>query len=235
MALSQPELVTYSADDIFAEYEQVSMHKRIIAIFGTSAGAETLSRCEPVGYNSTTGYYGAWVAPDPASLEVDTGGATGGTWGLTVDGIAIANTVLAYNATAAVVEATILASTGIVASVTLATGVYTITFDADPQITTVVVSTGDVTQLTGGTDEAATATAGTSTYGLHNIVGFVWPDEITLSATEQVQGTVMTQGRISYTYISPTVAAGDVTALAAELKANALSRGIIVEDLPNIH
>lgn len=233
MALSQPELATYSGSDIFADYEQVSMHERIVAVFGTSAGAETLSRCEPVGYNSTTGYYGMWVAPDPASIEIDTDGATGGTWSMTVDGTTTGN--LAYNATAAVVEATLLGM-GYVATVALATGVYTITFDADAQVITVPVLTGDVTSLTGaGGSEAATVTAGTSTYGLNTIVGFVWPDEITLSATEQVQGTVMTAGRISYTYISPTVAAGDVTALAAELKANALSRGIIVEDLVNIH
>lgn len=232
MALSQPELVTYSASDIFADYEQVSMHERIIAVFGTSAGAETLERCEPVGFNSTTGYYGMWTAPDAASIEIDTGGASGGTWFITVDGTSTGT--LAYNATAAVVTATLLGM-GYEATVALATGVYTITFDAATQIANVPTLTGDVASLTGGTGEAATVTAGTSTYGLDSIVGFVWPDEITLSATEQVQGTIMTAGRISYDYISPTVAAGDVTALAAELKANALSRGIIVEDLVNIH
>jgi hypothetical protein len=235
MALEQKDLVEYTSADIFAEYPQVSMHERIVAEFGTAAGADLLARCTPVGFNSTTGYYGEWLAADPTILTVDIDGSTGGTWGLTVDGIVIANTVFAHNATAALVEATILASTGIVASVDLTAGVYTITFDAPAQVSAIVVAAGDVTQLTGGTTPTAVETAGTSTYGLSTIVGFVWPDEIQLSATLTVQDVIMTQGRISYTYISPTVAVGDVTALAAELKANAMSRGIIVEDLPQIH
>lgn len=232
MALSQPELVQTSGSDIFAEYKGVSIHERIIAVMGTDAGASTLVTCTPVGFNSTTEYYGAWVAPDAASVEVDTGGATGGTWLITVDGIGTGN--LAFNATATTVEATLLGM-GYDATVALASGVYTITFDAAPQVAIVPVLTGDVTSLTGGTGEAATVTAGSSTYGLSSVVGFVWPDPITLSATEQVQTTVMTQGRISFTYIEPTVDSGDVSALQAELKANALSRGIIVEDLVNIH
>ena len=92
----------------------------------------------------------------------------------------------------------------------------------------------DITQLTGGT-AAKTVTAGTATYGLHTIRGFVWPDEFTLDATNQVHGEVMVEGRIPYAPIAATVAAGDVTALQAELKSTMLGRSIIVEDLPNIH
>lgn len=233
MALTQKELVTTSASNIFAVHKKVSMHERLVAVFGTSAGAETLETCTPVGFNSTTGYYGAWVAPDPASIEIDTGGATGGTWFITVDGTSTGT--LAYNATAAVVEATLLGM-GYDATVELAAGVYTITFDAAPQVTIVPVLTGDVASLTGGTGEAATVTAGSSTYGLNTVVGFVWPDEIVLSATEQVQGTIFVSGRISYADdIKDTVAVADQAALESELKANALSRGIIVEDLVNVH
>lgn len=232
MALEQKELVQESASDIFATYKKVSMHERITAVFGTDAGPATLATTQPVGFNDSTGYYGAWLAPDPASAEIDTGGATGGTWFVTVDGISTGN--LAYNATAATVEATLLGM-GYDASVVLASGVYTITFDADPQVAVVPALTGDVSGLTGGSGEAATITAGSSTFGLSKIVGFVWPDEIALSATEQVQGTVMTQGRISYLDIKETVDTADVTALEAALKSDALSRGIIVEDLVNIH
>lgn len=232
MALSQPELAEYSGSDIFADFEQVSLHERIVAIFGTDASASTLSRCTPVGFNSTTGYYGAWIAPDAASIEIDTGGATGGTWFITVNGTSTGT--LAYNATAAVVTATLLGM-GYVATVDLTTGVYTITFDAQTQIANVPTLTGDVASLTGGSGEAATVTAGTSTYGLNKIIGFVWPDEIVLNATTQVQGTIMTEGRIAYSYISATVDSGDVAALATELKSEALARGIIVEGLANIH
>jgi len=233
MALSQPELATFSGSDIFADFEQVSLHERIVAIFGTDASASTLARCTPVGFNATTGYYGEWIAPDPASIEIDTDGATGGTWFITVNGTSTGN--LAYNATAAVVTATLLGM-GYVATVDLTSGVYTITFDAQTQIANVPTLTGDVSSLTGaGGSEAATVTAGTSTYGLNKIIGFVWPDEIVLNATTQVQGTIMTEGRIAYSYISATVDSGDVAALATELKSEALARGIIVEGLANIH
>lgn len=236
MALEQKELVTQGSSDAFAEYPQVSMNDQITAVFGASAGEETLSYCAPVGYNESTGYYGAWTAPDPTVLVVDTDGATGGTWGLTIDDIVIANDTFAEDAAAALVEATILAETGVVASVELDTGVYTITFDADTQLTTLPTVTGDVTQLTGaGGDEAATATAGTATYGTHVIRGFVWPEEIDLDDTNQVQGQVMVQGRLPYRYIAENVDSGDVSALQTELKRTPLGRGIIVEDLVNIH
>jgi hypothetical protein len=232
MATEQKELVTNSAADVFADYKQVSMHERIPAIFASVASATTLAKCTPVGFNSTTEYYGAWVAPDPASIEIDIDGSTGGTWFITVDGTSTGT--FAYNATAAVVTATLLGM-GYVATVDLTAGVYTITFDAEAQITVVPVLTGDVASLTGGTTPVATVTAGASTYGLSTVVGFIWPDDVVLSLTEQVPGIVMSSGRIEYTDITPTVDAGDVAALAAELQANALSRGLIIENLEKTH
>ena len=107
MALEQKELITTSGSSIFAAFERVSMNDHITATFAASAGAETLERCSPVVYNDATGYYGAWIAPDPTTILLD-GEFTGGTFGLTIDGIVIANTVLAWDATAALVEATIL-------------------------------------------------------------------------------------------------------------------------------
>jgi len=235
MALNQTELITESSTEVFPNQAQVSMNDQITAVFGTSAGEETLGYCQAVGYNETTGYYAQWMAPDPTVLEVDTGGATGGTWGLTIDGIAIANSTFANDASAALVAATILAETGVDATVALDAGVYTITFDADTQVANLPTVTGDVTQLTGGTDEAATATAGTASYGTHIIRGFVWPTKITLDDTNQVQGQVMVQGRIPYDAIADNEEAGDLTALQTELKRTPLGRGIIVEDLVNIH
>lgn len=232
MATQIPEYKSNSATDIFANYKKVSMHERSVAVFGTSAGAETLETCTPVGFNTTTGYYGAWVAPDPANVVVDIKGSTGGTWYITVDGISTGT--FAYNATAALVKATLLGM-GYVASVTLASGVYTITFNAAAQLAAVPALTGNVASLTGGSTPTAVVTAGASTYGLSSVLGFVWPDPVTLSATEQVQTVIMIKGRIALSDITDTVDSGDVAALTAELKANALARGIIVEDLVNIH
>lgn len=232
MATQIPELISTSAADIFANYKKVSMHERSVAVFGTSAGAETLATCTPVGFNASTGYYGAWVAPDPASVVIDIDGSTGGNWYITVGGISTGN--FAHNATAALVKATLLGM-GYDASVTLAAGVYTITFDAAVQLAAVPALTGNVASLTGGTAPTATVDAGASTYGLSSVLGFVWPDPVTLSATKEVQGVIMIKGRIALSDITATVASGDVAALTAELKANALARGIIVEDLVNIH
>ena len=235
MALEQKELVSNSAADIFAVYPQVSMNDTITSTFGTNAAADNLARCTPVGFNDTTGYWGEWLAADPTILTVDIDGSTGGTWGLTVDGIVIANTVLDDAATAALVQSTILASTGIVTTVDLTAGVYTITFGADTQVANVPTVSGDVTQLTGGTTPTAVETAGTSTFGLSVIRGFAWPEEIQLSATLQVHGQTMVEGRIAASYIEDTQEAGDLTALRTELKRTPLGRGIIVEDLANIH
>jgi hypothetical protein len=231
MALEQKELMTETTGDQFSVYKKVSMHERITAVFGTSAGAETLATCSPVGYNSSTGWYGAWVAPDAASIVIDLTGATAGSWSMTVDGVATGS--LAWNVTAESVRTTLLGM-GYVASVELAASVYTIVFDANAQIIEVPVLTGNVGAITGGTP-TATVTAGSSSFGLDRIVGFVWPEEITLSATEQVNGVIMTQGRIAYSEIAATVDPGDVTDLDAALKSETLSRGIIVEDLVNIH
>jgi hypothetical protein len=234
MALDKKELVTTSSADIFAVYPQVSMNDQITAIFGISTGAETLNYCAPVGFNATTEYYGAWMAPDPTVLEIDTGGAAGGTWGITYNGVELDNTTFAEDASASLVQAT-LASRGIAASVERNTGVYTITFDSDVDVSNLPTVSGDVTPLTGETGAAATATDGASTYGTHIIRGFVWPETVTLSAAAQVQGQVMVAGRIPYSYIAEDIDSGDIDALKAELKRTPLGRGIIVEDLVNIH
>lgn len=219
MALDQKELVTSSAANVFAVYPQVSMNDQITGIFGTSTGAEELDYCTPVGYNESTGYYGAWVAPDPTVIHVEADGA------ITINGTATAAVDVDAD-TPAIVKGKLLAI-GIQASVTEDTDVFTITLDGDAQIS--VIPTVTVA------GEGNTVTDGTSTYGLHNIRGFVWPETVQLSATKQVQGQIMVSGRIPLRYITDTVDAGDVAALTAELKANALDRGLIIEDLVNAH
>ena len=230
MALQQKELVTTGGS--FPNPSRVSMNEHITAVFGSVAADETITYCTPVGYNSSTGYYGKWVAPDAASIEVDTGGATGGTFFITVNGVTTGDQ--AYNVTAAALTE-VLRGMGYDATVALAAGVYTIAFDADAEIAAVPTLTGDVSSLTGGSGEAATVTAGASTYGLSSLVGFVWPEEIDLLAAGEVQGDVMTQGRIDFADIESTVDSGDVAALQAEIKRTALGRALIVEGVTNIH
>lgn len=232
MALEPKELVNYSAENIFATYPQVSMNDQITAVFGVVSVETVLTYCTPVGYNEVTGFYGKWVAPDPTTLSVDTGGATGGTFTVTVNGQA--TSAIAYNATTDTVEAELL-GLGYSVSVALASGVYTISFSADPQLTALPTVSGSVASLTGATDAAATATEGTATYGTHIIRGFIWPEEVSLSTDYQVHGQVMVSGRIPYRYIAKTVASADEPALQAELKRSALGRGLIIEDLVNIH
>ena len=232
MALEPKTLVTYSDADIFAKYPQVSMNDHITAIFGSSAGAETLKRCAPVGFNSTTGFYTAWMKPDPVVATVDVKDSSEGDFKLVIDGVDTAN--FAYNATAEVVRTTLLGM-GYSVTVTLESGVYTVTFGAEPQIVAVPVVTANVTGLGGGTGEEASVEDGTSSHGTHNVVGFVWPDPVKLHASKEVHGEVMIGGRIAYEYIAEVVPEADRATLAAHLKTNALSRGIVVEGLPNIH
>jgi hypothetical protein len=69
---------------------------------------------------------------------------------------------------------------GIIATVALASKVYTITFAAENWIKVIPATlSGDVTQLTGGSaDATATAATGTSTNGTHNIRGFIHPNPL---------------------------------------------------------
>lgn len=235
MAIEKKALLNESAEDIFYVGENIVMTQQKTWKFAAVAADKTLVRGTPVGFNDSTEEAVEWMAPDPTVLEIDTDGATGGTFGITVDGIVIANTVLAYNATAALVAATILAETGVVASVTLDTGVYTITFDAEPQVISLPTVAGDVTALTGaGGSEAATATAGTATLGAHKIKGFVWPEPIEVLAAGEVMGVVMVEGWIDYPALEGLVAAGDVTALKEACRTELLPRGINVQNLSQV-
>lgn len=235
MATQADSLVNRSADDIFYVGENIVMTQQKTWKFAAVAADATLARGTPVGFNDDTEEAAEWMAPDPTILTVDTDGATGGTWGLTVNGIVIANTVIAYNATAALVAATILAATGVEASVALAAGVYTITFDAERELNNVPTVSGDVSALTGaGGSEAATAAAGTSSHGTHIIKGLVWPDPIDLLAAGEVYGVVMVEGWVDYPALESVVAAGDVTALKAACKDGLLARGINVQNLAGV-
>lgn len=225
---------TSSSANAFAAYKQVEPDLIKTYIFGTVGTDAILAPGTPVGFNESTGYAGKWLAPDPTVLEVDTGGATGGTWGITYKGVVLANTTFAYNAAAALVQATIAANLGTTATVTLAAGVYTITFNSDADVTTLPTVSGDVTQLTGATNPAATATAGTATYGLHNLKAIVWPEPVAVDSTTEQHGCCMVTGTIDFDVISANVDSGDVAALTTACRTEALPRGLNVQKLTNV-
>lgn len=222
-----------SADDIFAVPKKVEMPQQKIWLFGAVAADETVPTAYPIGFNETTGNAAKWMAPDPTVLVVDLTSSTAGTWGITVDGIVIANTVLAFDATAELVAATIKASLGVIATVELATSVYTITFDAEAQVSNLPTVTGDVTQITGGTP-TATPTAGTATLGTHKIKGIVWPEPIDLSDSGEKNGVCMVYGNVDFSEMEAVIASGDVTALKAACREEALPRGLNVQNLTQV-
>lgn len=234
MALQDTKTIpNESADNIFAVHKNAHANKTPkVWVFGAVAADETVPTLYPVGFNESTGNAGKWMAPDPTVAVVD-GGFTGGTWGLTINGIVIVNTTLAWDATADLVAATIKASTGVIASVDLTAGAYTLTFDGDDEVTTLPTVTVDVTALTGGTP-LATVTAGTATYGLHNIKGVVWPEPIDLKAAGEVNGVCMYDGYVQYAEMSALVDTGDLTALQAACRTELLPRGLVVEELTQV-
>lgn len=230
MALGQRELKTdAAADSLLSPNPRISSDYDINVTFGPTASDTALAVGYPVGYNSTTGKHGLWTAPDPTILTVTLTGATAGTWGVTVNGQTIANTVIAYNATAATVVAE-LKAIGYDVSVDLTSSVYTITFDADAEVSVLPTVTGDVTQITGGTPTAV-ATAGTATGGTHDIVGFVNPEDDSTDDTDDEMIMIMVKGIIHYDLPASLVAAGDVTALQTALKDGLVAKGLIVQGL----
>lgn len=149
----------------------------------------------PIGFNESTENHGKWIAPDASVIVVDIASRTGGTWGITINSLVVANTVIAWNATAAVVKE-LLRVNGFNVTVVLDTKIYTITFD-DPEQIKVIPATlsGDVTQLTGGSaDATATAAGGTSTNGLNDIKGFVNPNIIQVGTKTGTAALVVLTG-----------------------------------------
>lgn len=221
-----------SGANAFANHKKVAMTQQKTWEFGAVGADETLPTCMPVGFNESTGNAAKWMAPDP-TVAVVNGGFTGGTWGLTINGIVIANTVLAWDAAAALVAATIKAQTGVIATVDLTAGEYTITFDADDEVSVLPTVTVDVTLLTGGTP-AATVTAGTASYGTHNVKGIVWPEPIDLVTAGEKQGVVMVYGEVDFSELEAVVAVGDVPALKTACQTELLPRGLNVVGLEQV-
>ena len=231
MALQDTTIpVNAAANSLLKPHSRINSRYEGTVTFGTDSGASTLSVLNPCGKNDVTDQWGAWVAPDPTIMTVTLTSATAGNFTLTVNGVTTGN--IAYNASTADVVAA-LAAIGVKATCSLATAVYTVTFtDLKLQAVLPTVS-GDVSGITGGTPTAV-ATAGTATNGLHDIRGFVYPEEVTLSATEDTLVVISMSAEIYYDAILATVDSGDEDALKVALKDGLIAKGFQIQGLPNI-
>jgi len=189
---NEPLVSRSAANTLYKNQKRISSKYNQNITIGSAGAAVLLPVCYPIGFNESTNKHTPWVAPDPSILTVDMGAttpATGGTWGMTVNSLVIANTVFAYNASAAVVTEALRVA-GYNATVDLTSAVYTITFDDPEQIKTIPSTlSGDVTQLTGATGEDATATTGTSTNGANRVRGFINPDDAQSGITSGASST----------------------------------------------
>lgn len=214
-----------AANSLLSPQAQISSELDLNVSLAAADSAVVLGVGYPMGYNESTAKHAPWMAPDPTVLAIFLGStpATGGNFDITVNDHIFAD--IAFDVTAAALVA-IFKAGGYDVSVVLASDTYTITFDAETEIKVLPTVTGDVTDLTGDTASSSTTTAGTSTFGTHNIRGFVNPEDsqigtetgaITLSrvTTTATATTVNPHGLVtgmSLTMSGATNAAFNVTA-----------------------
>lgn len=153
------KITNAAANSLLSPQEQIISTLDKNVTIGAANAIALLGVGYPIAFNSSTGQYAPWVAPDPTVMVITLTGATGGTFTITVNGAT--TSALAYNASAAVVAAALLAI-GYNATVTLDTLVYTITFDAQAEIATLPTVTADTSLLTGDVSETVTVNDGTA-------------------------------------------------------------------------
>lgn len=214
----RPDTPTVGSDDAFAVFKKVEMTQQKTWKFAAVAADETLATATPVGFNEATGNAAKWMAPDPTVVVLNEDGV------ITVDGQST-GTIDVSAATEDTVKAALLAL-GIVATVSEATDVFTITLDGDAQVTTV-----PTVSVTGATN---TVTDGTSTYGTHKIKGIVWPEPIDLKAAGEVLGVCMVKGMVDFSEMEAVVDAGDVAALTAACQTELLGQCLNVQNLKQV-
>jgi len=192
---------------------------------------------------SLTGGAGtAVVTTDPAGSSTNevqtlTITATSGTFTMTYNGVT--TTALAFDASAATVQAALRLLPGLAPeNVTVsgsAGGPYTITFVGDLYgIDVPLLTTSDV-GLAGGTKTAvvATSTAGVDGQGVDAVKGFVWPDPIVLDASNDVIGVVMLEGEVHYDdIVLPT--GESATTLKAALRSGPRALGLNIVGLAQV-
>lgn len=73
------------------------------------------------------------------------------------------------------------------------------------------------------------------TNGTDTVRGFVYPEPVTLDATDEVQGQILTSGRVDWNDVVKAVAGSyNEAELTAELQANAHGRGLFIKNLGGV-
>lgn len=174
----------------------------------------------------------AGTAGVPTELEIDLGDVTGGTFTITVG--ASTTAAIAFDASAAQVV-TAVGLISVTVTDVLADGVHTITFGAAAQLLALPTVSATLTALTGANADVFDITAGIASYNTHKIVGFVNPNPVILSDTDDVLGVICVKGVVSYAAIAELIDSGDITALQAALKNELIPKGLVIQGLAGIH
>lgn len=178
--------------------------RTIVGKLGPQSGAPSLKMLTPLAWDESTGKWNVWGGT--SEVQTITIDATGGTFTISFDGET--TTALAYNASAATVQAALEALSNIDpgdVTVALATLVYTITFAGKYRQLNVPALTTGAGSLTGGASTAtvATGTAGEN-LGRRAIRGFLWgdtPEDLVTDATDDTLATIMVEGDVYYSEI----------------------------------
>lgn len=205
-----------AANTLFNKEKRINSFYDQTFTFGTDAAATALATLRPVGLNSSTGKFGIWMAPDPSVTTITLTGATGGTFKLIVNG-AVSNDI-AYNATAATVAA-VIRGMGYLATVTLGSLIYTITWTDPLLVATLPTITADLTDITGDDAASATPTPGTATP--------IDPTILNISLGTDVQAT---GGTFTITYDGNTSGAIAYDASAEDIQTAVLAIGTHAPD-----
>lgn len=235
-------------NELYSSATQGSMVRVIpehveVCKFGDGSG--TLAPLTPVGYDETNAEWGVWTAKTQEVNTITSNATpnTGGTFTLKVNGET--TEAIAFNATAATIQAALEALDGIEpgdvtavataeANLGVASAVVTLTWGEKLAAQDIKITIDD-SGLTGGSGNhaLATSTAGVSAGGRHIIKGFVYPDSVVLSASGEVLGQVLKRGVVRYADI--VLPSGETQAnLDAALKDGPLARGLIIKGLAGV-
>lgn len=200
-----------AANSLLSPGKQISAKMSKNVSLAAADSAAILDIGYPMGFNDSTGKHAPWMAPDPTVSVITLTGATGGTFTITVNGVATG--ALAWNASIVVVAAA-LKAIGFVATVALNTLVYTITFDGQAEIATLPTVSADLSGITGDLTEGVTVNDGTAQEAS--------PTVLNISLGQDVPAT---GGDYTITYGGNTTSAIAIADNAAEIKAHILAIG----------
>ena len=238
--------MAFAENELFSSATQGSMPRVIpesVMPLTFGPGTGTLAPLTPIGYDEENGYWGPWTSKtaEVNTITSNATPATAGTFTLTVNGETTAG--IAYNATAAAVQAALEALEGVSkgdvtaaattgANLGAASAVVTLTWGGKLAAQDIVVAI-TTTDLTGNAHALATSTAGVTAGGRQIIRAFVYPDPVVLDVTDNVLGQGLLKGKIRYADI--VLPSGEnQTLLDNALKDGPLARGLIVMGLAGV-